>query len=54
MKMAKVNRNYPILGVFPPDTVHGNPPARAADTGSIPGPGRSHMPRSNLACVHSY
>ena len=24
-----------------------NPPANAGDTGLIPGPGRSHMPRSN-------
>ncbi|XDB64288.1 hypothetical protein AB1E18_017602 [Capra hircus] len=24
-----------------------NPPANAGDTGSIPGPGRSHMPQSN-------
>ena len=24
-----------------------NPPADAGDTGSIPDPGRSHMPRSN-------
>ena len=24
-----------------------NPPANAGDTGSSPGPGRSHMPRSN-------
>ena len=24
-----------------------NPPAKAGDTGSIPGPGRSHVPRSN-------
>ena len=24
-----------------------NPPANAGHTGSIPGPGRSHMPRSN-------
>ena len=24
-----------------------NPPANAGDTGSIPGPGRSHMPWSN-------
>ena len=24
-----------------------NPPANAGDTGSGPGPGRSHMPRSN-------
>jgi len=28
-----------------------NPPASAGDTGSIPGPGRSHMPRSNQARV---
>ena len=24
-----------------------NPPANAGDTGSSPGPGRSHLPRSN-------
>ena len=27
----------------------GNPPANAGDTGSSPGLGRSHMPRSNEA-----
>ena len=27
-----------------------NLPANAGDTGSSPGPGRSHMPRSNWAC----
>ena len=27
------------------------PPANAGDMGSSPGPGRSHMPRSNKACV---
>ena len=26
-----------------------NPPANAGDTGSSPGPGRSHMPQSNQA-----
>ena len=26
-------------------------PASARATGSIPGPGRSHMPRSNSACA---
>ena len=26
-----------------------NPPANAGNTGSSPGPGRSHMPRSNQA-----
>ena len=32
-----------FLGV----TVVKNPPANARDMGSIPGPGRSHMPRNN-------
>ena len=34
---------------FPGGAVVKNPPANAGDTGSIPGPGRSHMPRSNWA-----
>ena len=36
---------------FPGGTVVKNPPANAGDTGSIPGPGRSHMPQSNEACA---
>ena len=32
---------------FPGDAVVKNPPANAGDTGSSPGPGRSHMPLSN-------
>ena len=32
---------------FPGGTVVKNLPANAGDTGSSPGPGRSHMPRSN-------
>ena len=32
---------------FPGGTVVGNLPANAGDTGSSPGLGRSHMPRSN-------
>ena len=32
---------------FPGGAVVKNPPANAGDLGSIPGPGRSHMPRSN-------
>ena len=32
---------------FPGGTVVGSPPANAGDTGSSPGPGRSHMPPSN-------
>ena len=34
-------------GDFPGGAVVKNPPANAGDTGSIPGPGRPHMPRSN-------
>ena len=32
---------------FPDDSLIRNLPANAGDTGSIPGPGRSHMVRSN-------
>ena len=32
---------------FPSGSVVKNPPASAEDIGSIPDPGRSHMPRSN-------
>ena len=32
---------------FPGGTVVKNPSANAGDTGSIPGPGRSHMLRRN-------
>ena len=35
-----------LLG-FPGGAAVKNPPANAGDMGSIPGPGRSHMPRSN-------
>ena len=31
---------------FPGGAVVKNPPANSVDTGSIPGPGRSHMPQS--------
>ena len=34
---------------FPGGAVAGNPPANAGDTGSSPGPGRSHMPWGNWA-----
>ena len=34
---------------FPGGAVVRNPPANAGDTGSCPGPGRSHMPRSGWA-----
>ena len=41
----------PKLQGFPGGAVVKNPPANAGDTGSIPGPGRSHMPQSNKAHV---
>ena len=37
------------IGGFPGGTVVKNLPANAGDTGSSPGLGRSHMPRSNWA-----
>ena len=36
---------------FPGGAVVKNPPANAGDTGSSPGPGRSHMPQNNWARV---
>ena len=41
---------YPFPA-FPGGTMVKNPPANAGDTGSSPGPGRSHMPQSNSARV---
>ena len=42
----KCTTNVMCLG-FPGGAVVKNPPANAGDTGSSPGPGRSHMPQSN-------
>ena len=42
--------NTEIQG-FPGGSVVKNLPAKARDTGSIPGPGRSHIPRSNWGHV---
>ena len=36
---------------FSGGVVDGNSPVNAGDTGSIPGPGRLHMPGSNKACA---
>ena len=36
-----------VLGGFPGGTVVKNPPANAGDTGSSPGPGKSHRLWSN-------
>ena len=50
----EIHRKYNSLrkvtqGDFPGGAVVKNPPANAGDRGSIPGPGRSHMPQSNKA-----
>ena len=39
---------------FPGGPVVKNPPANAGHTGSIPGPGRSHIPWSNKPVRHNY
>ena len=41
------NKIFKTVGDFPGDAVVKNLPADAGDTGSSPGPGRSHMPWSN-------
>ena len=44
--MKKCVKEIPLKG-FPGGAVVENLPANAGDTGSSPGLGRSHMPRSN-------
>ena len=39
------------FGGFPGGPVVKNPPCNAGDASSVPGPGRSHMPRGNWACA---
>ena len=36
-----------VTADFPDDPVVNNPPAKAGDMGSIPGPGRFHMAQGN-------
>ena len=43
-----------LIWGFPGGTVVKNPPANAGDTGSSPGQGRSHMPRSTKPMGHNY
>ena len=46
--LIKISKSKECIGEgFPGGTVVKNLPANAGDTGSSPGPGRSHMPRSN-------
>ena len=40
-------KNHYEFRDFPGAAVVKDPPASAGDMGSSPGPGRSHMPRSN-------
>ena len=44
--MTTLSKKHDSMG-FPGGTVVGNLPVNAGDTGSSPGLGRSHMPRSN-------
>ena len=46
LMVQKVQKKIMFWG-FPGGAVVENQPANAVDTGSTPGPGRSHMPRSN-------
>ena len=43
----RVSDKRPAFWGFLGGAVVKNPPANAGDTGSSPGPGRSHMPQSN-------
>ena len=47
----KVTMCRELFQAFPGGAVVKNLPANAGDMGSSPGPGRSHMPRSNWACA---
>ena len=49
IKTTTIYTSWYKIGVegFPGGAVVKNPPANAGDTGSIPGPGRSHMRQSN-------
>ena len=44
---SEQDKNSKTGGGFPGGAVVENPPANAGDTGSSPGLGGSHMPRSN-------
>ena len=47
MTLKKKKQQRKMYLDFPGGTVNKNSPASAGDTGSVPGPGRSHMPQSN-------
>ena len=47
---TETTKSHPLMRGFPGGAVVGNLPANEGDTGSSPGLGRSHMPRSSWAC----
>ena len=47
LSLAELSYKKYFIRDFPGGAVVKNPPANAGDTGLSPGPGRSHMPRSN-------
>ena len=47
----ELNYKNNVDGGFPGGALVEDPPTNAGDMGSSFGPGRSHMPRSNLMCV---
>ena len=47
MDPVVTNSDIKNFADFPGGTVDKNPPAAAGDTGSIPAPGRFHMPWGN-------
>ena len=49
MKSISCNQEMGVGRGFPVGAVVENPPANAGNTGSSPGLGRSHMPRSKWA-----
>ena len=49
--LSDINFDFLTDAGFPGGAAIENPPANAVDTGSSPGPGRSHMPQSNQAHV---
>ena len=47
INVGALPRIQDLMWGFPGGAVVTNPPDNAGDTGSSPGPGRSHMPQSN-------
>ena len=54
MAIIKKSTNNKCCRDFPGGAVVKNLLANAGDTGSIPGPGRSHMPKATTPTSHNY